>query len=99
MCPFGFGRGLCDRRPGRGEEINPLPHSPQLYAVLAKIQQPFSFYALGLQKTTGKQFESTYLPLNDSANLAERQARVHSGAMVKSPGVWRFISHWRSAQQ
>ncbi|KPQ35230.1 MAG: 4-diphosphocytidyl-2-C-methyl-D-erythritol kinase IspE [Phormidesmis priestleyi Ana] len=77
--------GGCAIATGRGEEINPLPHSPQLYAVLAKynslsVSTPWAY------KTYRQQFESTYLPLNDSANLAERQARVHSGAMVKALG-------------
>ncbi len=73
--------GGCAIATGRGEEIDLLNDMPKLSAVLAKytglsVSTPWAY------KTYRQQFEHTYLPLKDTANLEERQSRVHSGSMV-----------------
>ncbi|MEO0705953.1 MAG: 4-(cytidine 5'-diphospho)-2-C-methyl-D-erythritol kinase [Cyanobacteria bacterium J06649_5] len=75
--------GGCAIATGRGEEVDTLPHTPKLHAVLAKyasisVSTPWAY------KAYRQQFERTYLPLADTDNLAERKARVHSGKMVKA---------------
>ncbi|MGC1309245.1 MAG: 4-(cytidine 5'-diphospho)-2-C-methyl-D-erythritol kinase [Phormidesmis sp.] len=82
--PFCFAGG-CAIATGRGEEIHSLPKSPKLCAVLAKydslsVSTPWAY------KAYRQQFEHTYLRLKDPANLEERQARVHSGKMVRAIG-------------
>ena len=75
--------GGCAIATGRGENIDPLPKTPQLNVVLAKytslsVSTPWAY------KTYRQQFEHTYLPLKNAASLAERQARIHSGDMVRA---------------
>lgn len=75
--------GGCAIATGRGENIDTLPKTPNLCAVLAKytslsVSTPWAY------KTYRQQFAHTYLPLKDTASLEERQARIHSGAMVKA---------------
>lgn len=78
--------GGCAIATGRGEEVDTLPNTPQLTAVLAKynglsVSTPWAY------QTYRKQFEGTYLPLDDSASLESRKSRVHSGPMVKALSV------------
>ncbi|MEM6451656.1 MAG: 4-(cytidine 5'-diphospho)-2-C-methyl-D-erythritol kinase [Cyanobacteria bacterium P01_D01_bin.105] len=75
--------GGCAIATGRGEDIDPLVHTPKLYAVLAKynsisVSTPWAY------KTYRQQYESTYLPLADTANLEARKARVHSSQLIKA---------------
>lgn len=77
--------GGCAIATGRGEEVDVLPSSPNLYAVLAKydsisVSTPWAY------KAYRQQFAHTYLPLDDKASLAERRDRVHSGEMLKAIG-------------
>jgi 4-diphosphocytidyl-2-C-methyl-D-erythritol kinase len=80
--PFSLAGG-CAIATGRGEEINPLPHTPQLCAVLAKYNR-LSVSTPWAYQTYRQQFSHSYLPLSDTASLEERQARVHSSGMVKA---------------
>ncbi|MEL6814491.1 MAG: 4-(cytidine 5'-diphospho)-2-C-methyl-D-erythritol kinase [Cyanobacteria bacterium J06598_3] len=78
--------GGCAIATGRGEEVDTLPNTPQLTAVLAKynsisVSTPWAY------QTYRKQFEKTYVPIDDSASLESRQSRVHSGPMVKALSV------------
>ncbi len=75
--------GGCAIATGRGEEIDPLPDTPQLYAVLAKythliVSTPWAY------QTYRQQFNPPALALSDATNLAERQSRVHADGMVKA---------------
>lgn len=68
---------------GRGESLDPIPSIDHLYAVLAKYES-LSVSTPWAYKTYRQQFKDTYLPLEDSATLADRQKRVHSGPMVSA---------------
>ncbi len=75
--------GGCAIATGRGENINPIPNPPKLYAVLAKysslsVSTPWAY------KTYRQQFKGTYLSLKDAVSLEERRSRVHSGSIVKA---------------
>ncbi|MGB3790415.1 MAG: 4-(cytidine 5'-diphospho)-2-C-methyl-D-erythritol kinase [Phormidesmis sp.] len=75
--------GGCAIATGRGEQVNPLYKKIGLHTVLAKynslsVSTPWAY------QTYRQQFGYTYIPLDSSASLEERQARVHSGNMVKS---------------
>ncbi len=75
--------GGCAIATGRGENIDSLPKVPPLCAVLAKytslsVSTPWAY------KTYRQQFERTYLSLKNTASLEERQARIHSGEMVRA---------------
>jgi len=77
--------GGCAIATGRGEEVDVLPKSPKLFAVLAKydsisVSTPWAY------KTYRQQFGHTYPPLDNKASLAERRDRVHSGDMLKAIG-------------
>ncbi|MGD1865767.1 MAG: 4-(cytidine 5'-diphospho)-2-C-methyl-D-erythritol kinase [Phormidesmis sp.] len=78
--------GGCAIATGRGEEVDVLPKSPKLFAVLAKYES-ISVSTPWAYKTYRQQFAHTYLPLDDRATLAERRARVHSSDMLKSIGA------------
>jgi 4-diphosphocytidyl-2-C-methyl-D-erythritol kinase len=64
---------------GRGEALDPLPNLDHLYAVLAKYES-LSVSTPWAYQTYRKQFGQTYV--SNAASLADRQQRVHSGAMV-----------------
>ncbi|MGB3297892.1 MAG: 4-(cytidine 5'-diphospho)-2-C-methyl-D-erythritol kinase [Phormidesmis sp.] len=75
--------GGCAIATGRGENVDSLPKVPSLCAVLAKynslsVSTPWAY------KAYRQQFERTYLSLKNTASLAERQARIHSGEMVRA---------------
>ncbi len=75
--------GGCAIATGRGEKVNPLYKKTGLHTVLAKynslsVSTPWAY------QTYRQQFGHTYISLDSSASLEERQARVHSGNMVKS---------------
>ncbi|MFK8184994.1 MAG: 4-(cytidine 5'-diphospho)-2-C-methyl-D-erythritol kinase [Phormidesmis sp.] len=75
--------GGCAIATGRGEEIDPIAHTPKLYAVLAKynsisVSTPWAY------KTYRQKYESTYLPLDNTASLEDRQAHIHSGKLIKA---------------
>ncbi|MEM9088547.1 MAG: 4-(cytidine 5'-diphospho)-2-C-methyl-D-erythritol kinase [Cyanobacteria bacterium P01_F01_bin.53] len=75
--------GGCAIATGRGEEVDTLPNTPTLIAVLAKytsisVSTPWAY------KTYRQQFESTYRPIRETDSLEARRARVHSGKMVKA---------------
>ena len=76
--------GGCAIATGRGEKVNLLYKNNSLHAVLAKynslsVSTPWAY------QTYRQQFGHTYIP-DRSANLEERQARVHSGNMVQAIG-------------
>jgi len=75
--------GGCAIATGRGEEVDVLASSPQLYVALAKyssisVSTPWAY------KTYRQAFEHTYLPLNNQASLEERRSRVHSGPILQA---------------
>jgi 4-diphosphocytidyl-2-C-methyl-D-erythritol kinase len=75
--------GGCAIATGRGEEIDAIPNTPKLTAVLAKytslsVSTPWAY------QTYRQQFGHSYLPLSKTASLEERRSRVHSGDMVKA---------------
>ncbi len=75
--------GGCAIATGRGENINPIPNPPKLWAVLAKynslsVSTPWAY------KTYRQQFKGNYLSLDDAASLEERRSRVHSGDIVRA---------------
>jgi len=75
--------GGCAIATGRGEDVDVLRHTPQLFAVLAKynsilVSTPWAY------KTYRQQFEHTYLNLGDRASLIERRDRLHSGKMIEA---------------
>ena len=75
--------GGCAIATGRGEAIDPIPNTQKLYAVLAKynsisVSTPWAY------KTYRQKYENTYLPMGNATNLEERQARVHSGKLIKA---------------
>ncbi len=75
--------GGCAIATGRGEEINPIPNSAKLCAVLAKytslsVSTPWAYGSYR------QQFEHTYLPLSKTASLEERRSRLHSGPIVQA---------------
>lgn len=75
--------GGCAIATGRGEDIDPLPNTPKLHAVLAKytsllVSTPWAY------NTYRQQFGATYLPLDKLASLEIRRSRVHAGGMVKA---------------
>jgi len=75
--------GGCAIATGRGEAIDPIAGTPKLYAVLAKynslsVSTPWAY------KTYRQQYESTYLPLSDIANLEARKDHIHSGNLIKA---------------
>ena len=77
--------GGCAIATGRGEQINLLYKKTELHTVLAKysslsVSTPWAY------QTYRQQFGHTYIPINSAASLEERQARVHSGNMVKAIG-------------
>lgn len=83
--------GGCAIATGRGEEVDTLPNTPALIAVLAKynsisVSTPWAY------TTYRQQFENTYLPIDDTASLEERRSRVHSGKMVKALGAHNPIA-------
>jgi 4-diphosphocytidyl-2-C-methyl-D-erythritol kinase len=82
--------GGCAIATGRGEDIDPLPNTPKLHAVLAKytslcVSTPWAY------NTYRQQFGATYLPLDKLASLESRrwqglprESRVHADGMVKA---------------
>lgn len=75
--------GGCAIATGRGEDVDVLGSSPKLHVILAKytsisVSTPWAYQAYR------KEFQHTYLPLNDAASLQERRSRVHSGPMLKA---------------
>ena len=75
--------GGCAIATGRGEEIDPIPNSAKLCAVLAKytslsVSTPWAY------SSYRQQFEHTYLPLSQTASLEDRRSRVHSGPIVQA---------------
>jgi 4-diphosphocytidyl-2-C-methyl-D-erythritol kinase len=79
--------GGCAIATGRGEEIDPLPNTPKLYAVLAKytsllVSTPWAY------QTYRQQFKPPALSSassgGDTVSLEERRSRVHAGNMVKA---------------
>jgi 4-diphosphocytidyl-2-C-methyl-D-erythritol kinase len=73
--------GGCAIATGRGEEIDPLPHTSMMYAVLAKytsliVSTPWAY------QTYRQQFNPVVL--GNHTNLEERRSRIHSGDMVKA---------------
>jgi 4-diphosphocytidyl-2-C-methyl-D-erythritol kinase len=75
--------GGCAIATGRGEDIDPLPHTPKLYAVLAKytsllVSTPWAYQAYR------QQFQPPALSLSNTVSLEERRSRVHAGSMVKA---------------
>lgn len=83
--------GGCAIATGRGEEVDVLPHTPKLFAVLAKYDS-ISVATPWAYKTYRQQFSHTYLPLDDTASLEERRARVHSDNMLKAIGSQDFAA-------
>ncbi len=78
--------GGCAIATGRGEEIDPLPHTPKLYAVLAKytsllVSTPWAY------QTYRQEFKPPALSLSNAVSLEERRSRVHSGSIVKALSV------------
>ena len=78
--------GGCAIATGRGEDVNLLYKNNRLHAVLAKynslsVSTPWAY------QTYRQQFGHTYLPIDSSASLEERRARVHSGSMVQAIGT------------
>jgi 4-diphosphocytidyl-2-C-methyl-D-erythritol kinase len=71
--------GGCAIATGRGEEIDPLPHTPKLYVVLAKytslcVSTPWAY------KTYRQQFNPPFLSLGNAASFAG----THAGSIVHS---------------
>jgi 4-diphosphocytidyl-2-C-methyl-D-erythritol kinase len=68
---------------GHGESLDPIPTPENLSVVLAKYER-LSVSTPWAYKTYRQQFNQTYLALDDTATLTQRQQRVHSGPMVKA---------------
>ncbi|MEL6160120.1 MAG: 4-(cytidine 5'-diphospho)-2-C-methyl-D-erythritol kinase [Cyanobacteria bacterium J06554_11] len=75
--------GGCAIATGRGEEIDPFPKSPRLFAVLAKYKS-ISVSTPWAYKTYRQQFGHTYASIDGSASLEERRSRLHSSEIVKA---------------
>lgn len=66
---------------GRGEQLDPLPTPDSMYVVLGKYRRLEVSTAWAYQ-TYRSQFGHTYI--QDSASLADRALRIHSGPMVQA---------------
>jgi 4-diphosphocytidyl-2-C-methyl-D-erythritol kinase len=68
---------------GRGESLDSITGIDHAFVVLAKYES-LSVSTPWAYKSYRQQFSQTYIPVTDQSTLAERQARVHSGVIVKA---------------
>ncbi|MEL6853967.1 MAG: 4-(cytidine 5'-diphospho)-2-C-methyl-D-erythritol kinase [Cyanobacteria bacterium J06607_13] len=83
--------GGCAIATGRGEEIDPFPKSPKLFAVLAKYKS-ISVSTPWAYQTYRQQFGHTYAAVEGAASLEERRSRLHSSEIVKAVSAQNAIA-------